>query len=139
MRKIKIKRENEAFNQNFDYKILIDNELVTSLKNGEEKIIEFSENARYVEAKINSGTSKKLAIDNLNSDQKILVAGDSFRNKYLKYAGALIPLIALTFILRHQYEIIKILGGIIFASYLLFIMYVLIFQKEKWLHLKIVD
>jgi len=139
MRRIKIKRENETFNQNIDYKIFVDNAQVTRLKNGEEKIIELNEKAKYLEAKINSVGSQKLAIDNLKFDNEILVSGDRFRNKYVKYAGALIPLISLTFIFKHNYEIIKIIGGVIFVSYLLFIIIVLTFQKRKWIDLRLIN
>ena len=139
MRRIKIKRKNETFNQNIDYKIIVDSEQVTRLKNGEEKIIEINEKAKYLEAKINSGRSQKLAIDNLKSDQEILVSGNRFKNKYLKYAGALIPLISLTFILKHDYEIIKIIGGVIFVLYVIFIINVLTFQKRKWIDLRLIN
>lgn len=139
MRKIKIIREHENFNQDFDYKIFVDNVQITKLRNGEEKLIKLNENTEFLEVKINSGASKKLPLRNLKSGQEILVSGDRFKNKYLKYAGALFPLISLTFILKHNYEIIKILGGVIFVTYLLFIIFVLIFQKRKWIMLQLIN
>ena len=137
MPRVKIKRKQESFNQNIEYKVFVDKAQVTGLKNGDEKMIEFNEDAKYLKVKIPSGSSAKLSINKLKSDQDILVYGDRFRNKYLKYAGALIPLISLTFILNHNYDLIKILGGIILLGYLLFIIFVLLFQKNKWIHLQI--
>ena len=137
METIKLKREKENFNQNIEYKIYIDNQEITRLKNGEKKVIEINEKAEFLEAKINSGLSQKLPIDNLSSNQVIVISGNRFRNKYLKFAGALIPLISLTFILKHDYQIIKVIGGIIFIAYLLFIIYVLTFEKRKWINLQL--
>lgn len=139
MSTIKIKREEENFNQNLDYIIYVDRREIARLKNGEEKTIEINENAQYLEAKIRSGSSKKLALENLSSNQKILISGNRFRNKYLKYAGAIIPIISLTFILKHEYEIIKVLGGILFVTYLLLIIFILIFQKRKWIELRLIN
>lgn len=139
MSTIKIKREEESFNQNLDYIIYVDRREIARLKNGEEKTIEINENAQYLEAKIRSGSSKKLALENLSSNQKILISGNRFRNKYLKYAGAIIPIISLTFILKHEYEIIKVLGGILFVTYLLLIIFILIFQKRKWIELRLIN
>lgn len=136
---MKIRRKQESFNQHIGYKVFVDNLKVTELKNGEEKIIEFDEDARYLEVKITSGSSEKWALNKIKSGQEILVFENRFRNKYLKYAGALIPMISLTFILKHNYELIKILGGIIFILYLLFIIFLLFFKRNKWIHLQIVN
>ena len=135
---LKLKRENEDFNQNFEYKILIDNKEFTRLKNGEEKIIEIEENAQYLEVKINSGFSEKLSIENLSSDQKIKISGNRFRNKYFKYSGALLPLIGLPFILNDD-KTIKTISAILFAIYILFILYIGIFQKRKWINLRLIN
>ena len=61
------------------------------------------------------------------------------QNKYLKFSGAIISLISLTFILKHDNQIIKIIGGIFSITYLLFIIYVLIFEKRKWINLRLLN
>ena len=40
MKKLILKRPNERFNKNYSYEIFVDNEKLTELKNGEEKVVE---------------------------------------------------------------------------------------------------
>lgn len=138
MRRIKIIRKKEGFNKNIDYQIFVDGQKITSLKYAEGKTLEFNEGIQFLQAKMVSGSSEKLAIDKLNSNQIIEVSGSSFKNKYLKYAGALISLMGLPFILNLDHELIKITGGVLLVVYLIFIAYMLIFQRRKWLKLKMI-
>ncbi len=133
---IKIKRKTENFNENVDYKILVDGILITRLKNGEEKLIEVSENSKYISATLGSGRSEKLTIDNISEKETINVSGNEFMNRYLKYYGVIFPLLGLTFILDHDYELIKLIGKILFGILLLIAVYILIFMNKKWLILK---
>jgi len=133
---IKIKRKTENFNENVDYKILVDGILITHLKNGEEKLIELNENSKYISATLGSGKSEKLPIDNITEKETINVSGNEFMNRYLKYYGVVFPLLGLTFILDHNYGIIKLIGKILFGIFLLIAVYILIFMNKKWLILK---
>lgn len=135
---LKLKREKENFNQNFDYIICVDKQEITRLKNGEEKTIDINENAQYLEAKINYGSSEKLQIKDLKSNQIIEVTGNKFRNKYFKYSGALLPIIGFPFIINDKYELIKIITGVLFFAYLIVILYIGLFQKRKWLNLQLI-
>ena len=139
MRRIKIIRKKEGFNKNIDYQIFVDGRKITSLKYAEGKTLEFNEETQFLQVKTVSGSSEKLAIDKLDSNQIIEVSGSSFKNKYLKYAGALIPLMGLPFILNRDYQVIKIVGGILLIVYLLFIAYILIFHRRKWLKLELIQ
>ncbi len=138
MLRIKLIRKRESFNKHIDYQIFVDNQKITVLKYGEEKILEFEKEAQFLVVKIESGSSEKLAVDELETGQVIEISGNRFKNKYLKYAGALIPLLGLPFILNIDYKIIKIVGGILLSIYLFFISYMLIFERRKWLKLKLI-
>ena len=138
MCRIRIIRKKEGFNKNIDYQIFVDGQKITSLKYAEEKILEFKEESQFLQAKMVSGSSEKLAVDKLETGQVIEISGDRFKNKYLKYAGALIPLIGLPFILNMDYKLIKTIGGVLLIVYLLFIAYMLIFHRRKWLKLKLI-
>lgn len=109
------------------------------MKYAEEKILEFNEGTQFLQAKMASGCSEKLAIDRLDSNQFIEVSGSTFKNKYLKYAGALTPLMGLPFILNLDHELIKITGGVLLVVYLIYMAYMLIFQRRKWLKLKMIQ
>jgi len=106
------------------------------LKNGEEKLIELSENSKYISAPLGSGKSEKLTIDNITEKDTINVSGNEFMNRYLKYYGVIFPLLGLTFILDHNYELIKLIGKILFGIFLLIAVYILIFMNKNWLILK---
>jgi len=136
MQTLKIRRPKENFNENIDYKILIDGIKVASLKNGEEKLISINENSKSIVAKINSGSSENLRIDKISENKIIQVYGNEFMNKYLKYFGLIFPVLGLTFILDHDYELIKLIGKVLFGLAILLVIYILIFMKEKWLILK---
>ncbi|WP_300436206.1 hypothetical protein [Christiangramia sp.] len=81
MRRIKIIRKKENFNRNIDYKIFVDGQKITSLKYAEVKTLEFNEETQFLQVKMVSGSSEKLAIDKLDSNQIIEVSGSTFKNK----------------------------------------------------------
>ena len=136
MMKIKIKRPEENFNTEQKYAILIDGKKVSELKNGEEKIIQLSKDAEILEAKVRSGSSEKLSVSEISENETLEISGEKWRNSYGKYAGALIPLIGLSIVLNHDYPILKIIGLIVLLLYVSMIIYILGFQKRKWLQLK---
>ncbi|SDS39638.1 hypothetical protein SAMN04487764_2123 [Gillisia sp. Hel1_33_143] len=138
-RRIKLTREKENYNKNLEYKVFIDKQEIAHLKNGDSQIIKLKTKAHYLEVRFNSGSSEKIRVDNLKADQELLISGNNFRNKYLKYAGALIPLIGLSFVLKHNYDFIKQVGIFIFVSYCLILIYILIFQKRKWIDIELKD
>ncbi|GAA4311888.1 hypothetical protein GCM10023115_32260 [Pontixanthobacter gangjinensis] len=139
MQEIIVKRSKEDFNKNHAYKIFIDRQEITRLMSGEEKLIRLHENAQFVEARMASGRSNRIAVENIGLGQRIMISGNRWRSKYLKYAGILIPLISLSFILNHKMEALKIIGGLVFITYILLIIYLLAFQRSKWLVLKLED
>ena len=59
----------------------------------------------------------------------IRISANRFKNKYLKYTGVPIPLISFSFILQYEYVTLKLIGGDILITYLLFLMYVQLFEK----------
>ncbi len=57
-------------------------------------------------------------------------------NRYLKYFGLIFPIFGLTFILDHEYELVKLIGKVLFGLSLLIVVYILTFMNKKWLILK---
>lgn len=136
MQTIKIRRPKESFNQTIKYKILVDGEIVGLIKNGEEKILTIKDDGKTLSAKILSGRSNKIELKNFSKDQSIQIYGNSFMNKYLKYYGLIFPILGLSFILSHDYELLKLIGKIFFGIALLIAVSILIFMNQKWLILK---
>ena len=100
MKKIKIIRPEENFNKGVNYAILINGEKITELKNGEEMILQLTEDAKFLETTIRTGSSEKFPVAALSNNNTIEVSGEKWRNIYGKYAGALIPLIGLSSVIR---------------------------------------
>lgn len=139
MRTLRVSRPQEKYNHNLKYKILIDGYEITRLANGEQKLIQLQDNAKVLQASFSSGYSKKLLITDLAMNKNLVVSGNAFKSKYLKFAGAILPLLGLTFILKHDYQIITILGSVSFVAYLLLVAYILIFQRRNWLNIRLID
>lgn len=139
MKNITIKRPVENFNKEVKYAILINGEKVTDLSNGEEKTLQLTNEAEILQAKIQSGSSKKFSVAAISENNTIEVSGEKWRNAYGKYAGALIPLIGLSIVLNHNYPMLKIAGGIVLLLYIFLLIYMLKFQKRKWLRLRVID
>ena len=94
MKKIKLHRPKEHFNDNCSYKIILGQKTLAELKNGEEKIIEIPENLenKSLQAKIQWYGSEKMQLRNLNESESIMVSGNNFLNKTLPLSGAIIVL-----------------------------------------------
>ena len=107
MKTIAIRRPKESFNKNCIYEILIDGKKLTELKYGEQKTLEIPDNSKFIKAKLLWTSSKTIA---LNNNKSILVTGDKFLNKMGPFIGGIILLFSLSFILNHQYKLIKYAG-----------------------------
>lgn len=139
MKNIRIKRPVENFNKEVKYAVLINGEKITELSNGEEKTLQLTAEAEVLEAHIRSGSSEKFSVAAISDNTTIEVSGEKWRNAYGKYAGALIPLIGLSIVLNDKYPMLEIAGGIVLLLYIFLLIYMLGFQKRKWLRLRVID
>jgi len=139
MQTIKIRRPKETFNEDIKYKIIVDGAIVGRMKNGEEKTLTISDNAKTLIAENNSGKSNKIEIENISNDQIIQVTGNEFMNKYLPYYGPIVSFAALIFLLDHEYDNIRMFGKALFGLGVLVAVYVLIFRRKNWLKLKVIS
>ncbi len=137
MRKITLCRPKESFNKNCSYEILLDNQIVTTLYNGEEKIIEIPTNHKHktVKAKIQWCGSEKIEFQKLLASNKVIVTGNKLLNRKGVVFAAILPLITL---LTFNLKIIpKNLGIGILIAYLIGVVGILTIGRNKWLNIKV--
>ncbi|WP_066219658.1 hypothetical protein [Formosa haliotis] len=137
MKKITIYRPEERFNTNCTYDILVGNKVLTTIKNGEEKIIEIPDGLENetLKAKIQWCGSKSLELKNISENQKISISGNEFLNKQMPLSGALIPLIGLMVFNLKIFP--KNIGIAFFIVFLIGIIGTITVWRNKWLHIKI--
>ncbi len=139
MKMITFKRPKERFNQGVSYKIFIGNEMLTELKNGEEKTIEIApefEN-KSIKAKIQKWWgSENIKISSLSKNETLNVKGNKFLNLKATFIVSLLPLTGLfMFGYGKGTPIIKNIGIGIFILFLLFAFGILITGRNKWLNI----
>jgi len=133
MKTIAIRRPKESFNKNCIYEILIDGKKLTELKYGEQKTLEIPDNSKFIKAKFLPTSSKTIA---LNNNKSILVTGDKFLNKMGPFIGGIILLFSLSFILNHQYKLIKYAGITLTVTAIIFSIAVLTIWRNRWLDIQ---
>ena len=134
MKKITLKRPKESFSKNSVYKILLDGKEFTELKNNEEKTLEISENSKFIKAKLLWTSSKTIALK--KNKNTIIITGNKFLNKIAPFSGGIIILFSLSFILDHQYNLIKYIGITLTIITIIFFIAILTIWKDKWLNIK---
>lgn len=88
MKKIILRRPLERVNKNFTYAILIENQKVAEIQNGEEKSIEISKysNNLQLRAKIHWCGSEKIDLNTIENNQIIIIRSNRFLNRTLPIA-----------------------------------------------------
>ena len=134
MKKIRIKRPKERFNKNCSYEVFINDKIITTLRNGDEKIIEIDEKTSdSLKAKIQWCGSNEIKTDSLKDNESVEISGNVFFNRYLLIFCSLIPIIG---ILISQNGEMKNLGLILIVTVLILIIGTLTIWKNKWIDLK---
>lgn len=133
MKKVKLYRPNETFNNNNAYKILVDGEKVAELKNGEEKTIELADDKSCLKAKTLWCGSKKLIISDSDKVETVKVSGNKFLNKQMPLVGTLFPLTGIVFFSGNN-TLLKNIGIGILIILLLGVIATLTIWRNKWLN-----
>jgi hypothetical protein len=135
MKKIKLYRPIENFNKNCSYEILVNGKKMTELKNGEEKIIEISNEIEKsnLKAKIQWCGSEKLLISESNNIEVVKVTGNKFLNRQMPFVGGLFPLTGIV-IFSGNSELFKNVGIGILILLLFGLIGTLTIWKNKWLN-----
>lgn len=137
MRKITLYRPEENCNKNCSYQILVNNHFVTTLKNGEEKIIEVPsqiENSALT-AKIQWCGSEKVKLLKVSNNEKIIISGNQFLNKRLPLLGGMFPIIGLIFFNLNLVP--KYVGIGVFIVFLIGITGTITIWRHKWLEVNV--
>ena len=133
MKTIRLTRPKERFNSNCSYKIFINDRLITTLKNGEDKVIDVNESiSNSLQAKIQWCGSKKITTDSLKNNETIQISGNVLFNRYLLIFTSLIPI---TGILIAQNRETKTLGLILIVIVLILLIGTLTIWKNHWIDL----
>ncbi|TRZ41957.1 hypothetical protein [Robertkochia solimangrovi] len=135
MKTIIVSRPKENFNKYCSYKILVRDQVLSDLKNGEEKMIELPPDFENEElsAKIQWCGSKKLNLKNITDNEKVTVKGNVFLNRKLSLLGAIFPLLGLIIFKLNIFP--KNIGIAIFVVMILAVIGTLTIGKNKWLTL----
>ncbi|OBX24911.1 hypothetical protein [Gelidibacter algens] len=139
MKKLKLHRPKERFNKNYAYEIFVGNRKLTELKNGEEKVIEISDEFgnETLKAKIQWCGSEKLNLNIFADNESLKVSGSDFLNRKVIWIISILPTTgALMFGYGRESSTIKYVGIVLFFSILIFIFWVLIIAKNKWLRIE---
>jgi len=139
MRKITLHRPKESFNKYCSYEILVGKKSLTKLKNGEEKIIEIPNGLdnESLKAKIQWCGSEKMELKNISENEKIIVSGNEFLNRYLPLFGALIPITGvLMFGYGRESTMNYYIGVGLLISILLYVILALTIGRNKWLRIE---
>lgn len=133
MKTIRLTRPKERFNSNCSYKIFINDRLITTLKNGEDKVIDVNESiSNSLQVKIQWCGSKKITTDSLKNNETIQISGNVLFNRYLLIFTSLIPI---TGILIAQNRETKTLGLILIVIVLILLIGTLTIWKNHWIDL----
>ena len=137
MKRITIYRPEEKSNKNCCYSVFIGDEMIAELSRGDSKTIEIPEKFLndYLQVKIQWCGSKKVSINNINNDSKLMVLANTFLHKKLPIFTALFPLTGLLIFYNND-SLSKNIGIGILFFYIIGIISVLTFGKNQWLHLK---
>ena len=134
IKKIRIKRPKEKINRNCSYEIFINDRVITTLKSGEDKVIEIvGLNSDTLQAKIQWCGSNKIKTNTLKNNESVEVRGNVIFNRYLLIFCSIIPIIG---ILISQNREMKILGTILIVTVLILIIGTLTIWRNKWIDLK---
>ena len=97
MKNIVLKRPQEKFNKNCAYQIYLNDKILTTLKNGEEKVVKIndSSDSGFLKAKIHWCGSPKIALNTIEEYDSIEFVGNKIFNRYLLILSPLILIIGL--------------------------------------------
>ncbi len=140
MNKIILKRPKEIFNQGITYKVYVGNNLLTELKNGEEKTIEIPsepENQSIRAKMFGWFGSKRIDLNSLSENDTLHVKGNKFLNTRAIFITALLPLTGfLMFGYGRENMVVKNIGIGLFVLILLFVFGTLTIGRNKWLNIE---
>ncbi|MGM1055910.1 MAG: hypothetical protein ACQEWG_08500, partial [Bacteroidota bacterium] len=134
MKKLTLQRPKERFNKNYSYEIFVGNIKLTELKNGEEKVVEISDelNNEQLRAKIQWCGSEKYDVSELKDNTNLKICGNDFLNRKAIWIIAILPITgALMFGYGRDNLTIKYIGIGLFFSILLFAFWGTVIAKNK--------
>lgn len=138
MKTITFKRPKEKINRFCSYEILVDNEPLLMLENGEEKTVDIPEEyaGKTLQARMQWVGSQYISVDELNAVDTVEISGNELLNRRLPVAVSMIPLIMIAFTSGGAGLQLKILFTIFIILSILVLIGTMTFGKNNWLHVQ---
>lgn len=133
MKTMTLKRPNEDFNKNCAYHLVMGQQVLTKLSNGEEKTIEIPDLDQHqtLKAKIKWCGSEEIQIKTIQDNATITIEGNKFLNRKMPLVGAMFPLIGL---MVYGLDIVsKPVGVGLILCFIIAMLLTITVWRNKWL------